>query len=706
VLLVALSHARVSFLAGGYVGVDVFFVLSGYLITGLLLSGASNGRASIVDFYARRAKRILPAATLTLIVTDVVAFRLLNFVRAKQTITDSITAAFFFANIHFAHIGTDYFAASQPPSPVQQFWSLSVEEQFYVIWPLVSLTLLGVTLRSASRSYLKPSLARLGVASAAVARRISAAGARRVWFGVAAIGLLSLAWSIYYTHSQPAAAYFSTLARAWELALGAALAIAAGRVALVPDMTRAVGGWLGLLCIGVAAVTFSSSTPFPGYAALLPTLGAALVIAAGIVPSEVRWSAGRMLAVGPMRYVGDRSYAFYLWHWPALTIAALYARHSLSVGTNLLLLLLAFGVSVITYRYFENPLRHTRWRPTARGLVLWPLTLIPCYLVAGLLLTSLEATETRVAVAAMRPDPGLLSPEQRAAEAARAARAEAVNVAATRAGTALPAVRAAAEASQRGDSIPQGLSPPLGNLLNAHFFFKEGCAPEEDQTESRICRLGDPSGRASIAVLGDSHAEMWMPAVLGVAQREHWAVLPIVHSGCTPYSWSGAQGKATCVAWYRWALREAESLHPTIMLVTGAYSGDGAEAVATSINTLASFAATMKPFAGHVVVITDPPGETEQPLDCLLATGATMGTCSSTQTGAQAGANEELALLAHNHGAGLIETTGWFCFNSRCPMVIGHTIAYSDGGHVTTTYAEELTGPFKAALTQAVAQTH
>jgi peptidoglycan/LPS O-acetylase OafA/YrhL len=144
VLLVVLAHAGVPYVQGGYVGVDVFFVLSGYLITGVLL----RGRLSLADFYVRRARRILPAAALTLVVTDLVAQHLLNFVRAREAVSDSIWAALFGANVHFAQQGSDYFNQGQPPSPFLHFWTLSVEEQFYLVWPSVlALALLGAATR-------------------------------------------------------------------------------------------------------------------------------------------------------------------------------------------------------------------------------------------------------------------------------------------------------------------------------------------------------------------------------------------------------------------------------------------------------------------------------------------------------------------------------------------------------------------------------
>src|SRR3954470_18995486 len=145
VLLVVLGHAGVPYLQGGYVGVDVFFVLSGFLITGLLLRQfGRDGRIKLAEFYVRRARRILPAAVLTLVVTDLVAHQLLNVVRAREAVGDSVWAAFFMANVHFARAGSDYFAQGQPPSPVQHFWTLAVEEQFYIVWPVLLAAVLGI----------------------------------------------------------------------------------------------------------------------------------------------------------------------------------------------------------------------------------------------------------------------------------------------------------------------------------------------------------------------------------------------------------------------------------------------------------------------------------------------------------------------------------------------------------------------------------
>jgi peptidoglycan/LPS O-acetylase OafA/YrhL len=253
---------------------------------------------------------------LTLVVTDIAAHHLLNFVRAREAVSDSIWSALFAANVHFARQGSDYFAQGQPRSPFLHFWSLAVEEQFYFVWPSLLALLLALGLR------------------------------RRLLGVLAAIAAGSLVWSIHVAASSPATAYYSTFARAWELALGAALAVAAPHLARLSGRFGFACGWLGLLAIGYAAWAYSEGTPFPGSAALVPAAGAALVIAAGLAARQTALDVGRMLALAPLRYLGDRSDAFYLWHWPVLILATQYAGRELSLGVKLGLLAFAFLLSV------------------------------------------------------------------------------------------------------------------------------------------------------------------------------------------------------------------------------------------------------------------------------------------------------------------------------------------------------------------------
>lgn len=342
--LVLLFHSYGGPVTGGFVGVDVFFVISGFLITSLLLAEQDrNGRISIAGFYARRVRRILPASALVVAVTVVAAYHFLGFISGNQVATDAKWTAVFSANIHFALIGTDYWGSQLPPSPLQHMWSLGVEEQFYVLWPGLFFLLVLIVRGTRRRNPLAAAL-------------------------VLIIGL-SFTWSVVETMSNASWAYFSPLTRAWELALGALVAV------LAPTIGRLGTGWptqllalCGVIGIGLSAFAFDPSTPYPGSAVALPVVGAALVIAAGC--ADVNTYVGRALSVRPMQWVGARSYSLYLWHWPLLLIAAQYVGNQLSRWQNTGLLLAAVVASAVTYRLVENPVRRARVLTSHTGLSL------------------------------------------------------------------------------------------------------------------------------------------------------------------------------------------------------------------------------------------------------------------------------------------------------------------------------------------------
>ena len=261
VLLVIGAHAGAGWLPGGFVGVDVFFVISGYLITQLLMrEAASTGGVRIGEFYARRARRILPAATLVILATTAYAASHLSLVRVQQLRADATSSALFAANLHFARLGTDYFDQGREPSPLQHFWSLAVEEQFYLVWPL----LLAVTL-------------------IIVARRGGTEATRThamTWL-LALVIAASLVWSLVQTETSPADAYYSSPARAWELAIGALVAVQQPRLAALPSSIRTGLGIAGLLAVAVAAVGYDAGSSFPGWRALVPVLGTAILVGTG-----------------------------------------------------------------------------------------------------------------------------------------------------------------------------------------------------------------------------------------------------------------------------------------------------------------------------------------------------------------------------------------------------------------------------------------
>jgi peptidoglycan/LPS O-acetylase OafA/YrhL len=652
VLLVVLGHAGVPFLSGGFVGVDVFFVLSGFLITGILLAEfAGRGSISLPNFYLRRARRILPAAALTLVVTDIAAHHLLNFVRAREAVNDSIWSALFAANVHFARQGSDYFAQGQPPSPFLHFWSLSVEEQFYFVWP--SLLALLLVLRF-----------------------------RRLLIVLVAVGAGSLAWSIHFTAASPAAAYYSTFARAWELALGAALAVAAPHLRRLPARAGSAFGWLGLVAIGSAAFLYSQRTPLPGWTALLPATGAALVIAAGLVARPTAFDIGRVLAVAPLRYLGDRSYALYLWHWPVLILATEYAGHELSLGARLALVAFALLVSVVSYRFVENPVRRMRFTLRASG-VLWPASATAVIVVALFILGSIDRTAGRFEAAAAAIHPVRL-----------------VRATAPERTRPLAAVLAAVRQAERGAPLPSPVTPSPGNLRGDFYAFPAGCSPRDGETSSKLCRLGEARSSKTIVVIGDSHAQMWMPPILRMASHDRWAVVPFVKPRCIPRSWSS---RGECGKWYRWATRRASALHPDVTLVIGSWMAVWAPE--RSVKPVGVLSAAMKRVSASVIVIGDVPGQKRDPTDCLLAQRATMATCTSEATRVELETNRAIAANARKNGIGFLDTLGWFCGHPRgssarylCPLVVNRTVTCVDRGHISRTYGAELTPVFRLAF--------
>jgi peptidoglycan/LPS O-acetylase OafA/YrhL len=621
-------------------------------------------------------------------------------VRAKQVLTDTVWASFFGANIRFANTGTNYFAQGQPPSPVQHFWSLAVEEQFYVVWP----TLLAVVV--------------FGWVLVRVARRrqptrpvVTERALLRLLLFVAAIMAASLFWSIRQTRTDPTVAYFSTFTRAWELALGAGLAIAADRLTGLPGLARALMGWVGLAAIFAAAILFNANTAFPGSAALLPTAGAALLIAAGIASGEPRIGVSRVLSIPPLRYIGDRSYTFYLWHWPVLVLAE--ERYGpLSTSTKLLLLLAAFALSIVTYRLYENPIhRGERWQ--ARGLA--PVLWLASPVIIGLLVVyfqqkidsrTLAAVNQQLAAQSLASVPGS-APTAETPDQRRAQQQEATIIARlVRTGAPLPAVTAAAKAADAGAAIPTDLSPSpqTGALATEVYALPAGCSPGLTQSTSRLCRLGDAGASKILVVFGDSHAQMWMPAILSMARKDGYAVVPIIKESCTIRMWGGDQPTPACAAWLKWALPKARALHPDTTLIAGRYQQNTPGAPPYLDYVTAAYQTMIHTFrqTSQVVVMGDVFGEAQQPVDCLLASHPTMDGCSTPYDQARIITNNDVAAVASRAGAGFINTEGWFCAVDRCATVIGKTVAYFDSDHITQTYAGQLSVPFRDAFAQAL----
>jgi peptidoglycan/LPS O-acetylase OafA/YrhL len=517
ILLVVVFHSGISTLSGGYIGVDVFFVISGFVITGVLLrERASSGRTSILAFYGRRCRRIIPAATLVIIVTVVLSYFFLGVGAGGRTATDGRWASVFLANFHFASVGTNYLSSQQPPSPLQNYWSLSVEEQFYIVYPTLFLLLAGVRMRSSLRVRL-------------------------------AIGLVlviggSLAFSILDTRWDVTGAYFSPFTRACELALGALVAVGTPWLLKIPRNVGATATWLGLGAILTAAFTFGAQTAYPGSLVTIPVVGAALVIAGGV--TAPRFGAELLLKLRPFRVLGKLSYSLYLWHWPILILAAEYAgKTTLPVWQNLGWVLVAVGASAITYILVENPIRHAkvlfrvRWSSIGLGFALVAVTLGAVTLQSDVASGSAAGPGKAVSI------PGVAS---------------------------LQTVLRLVAASNQIRAVPSNLVPPLSSVVlpvpaptPAPPSTSLGCAAAIPQSKVLACNFGDLHSTHTMVLYGDSHALMWFNALDDIATNAHWRIVLLSKPACLadllPTRVPGAIGEATdewvaCDQWHRFAI--------------------------------------------------------------------------------------------------------------------------------------------------------
>jgi len=653
--LVVADHAGFPLLHGGFVGVDVFFVVSGFLITGLLVREVrSTGRVSIADFYARRARRILPAATVTLVATVLYATWRLPASRVHEIASDSGWAAAFLANVHFARIGTDYFSAERAVSPVQHFWSLAVEEQFYLVWPVTILAVLLVT-------------------------RGRPAGRRLLVLLVALAWLASLAWSVHLTTSNATAAYFSPLTRTHELATGALLAFAVSRLERIPDATRTGLAAGGLGTIALAGLVFEPTTPFPGAAALLPVLGTAALLAAGTgAPDQGLW---RRLAWAPAQWLGDRSYSLYLWHWPVLVLG----RPDLPVDGllgDVLLVALALLLSEASYRWVETPLRHPGFHMlhARRALVLWPA--------AG-------AFVAASCLAAVAYADRALESRQDEAKHYYADRLE------QREGEPVPAVRAvlreALADADAGAPIPFPL-PNLEHLGRDVWQTKYTCYLSWDDTSKDLCPVGDTSSDRTMVVYGDSHAGMWLPALDGIGKRAGIKVVPLVKVGCGPYDVTqlhDGQAYPECPEFRDWAMERIEEIRPDVVVLAarGLWAVQPAAGQSKEKAWQAGMATTLgelEPLADRVVVLIAASTAVMDPKECLTAPEADMASCTGPAETVETAVNPLQREAAKAEGADWVDVSRLLCVQDRCPMVADFLVVYRDKAHITASWGRRV----------------
>jgi peptidoglycan/LPS O-acetylase OafA/YrhL len=700
VLAVVADHAF-AWPSGGFVGVDVFFVISGFLITGLLLRERErSGTISFTGFYRRRIRRIMPAAVLVLIATVIGTNYILGASRLSSVVWDAITAFFFSANWRFAITGTDYFQASGPVSPLQHFWSLSVEEQFYFVWPWVMLLALSLA-----------------------GRKVKGLTPRARWAAGAAIGIIgvaSFAWALYETNSSSTVAYFSTFSRAWELALGATLAIMTPVLERIPHRLRPLLAWLGLIGIVVSLFVTSSTSGFPAPGAAFPVLATGLVIVAG--------TGGRQRLLFPLtnplsRYLGDISYSLYLWHYPVIIVFGPYLLYLLGGGSAgwlyyVILLATAVVLSIASYHLVETPIRKSRWleprtsrgrRRTRQGGSRTPYVVLGS--VAGL---------TVVAVVVALTFNTLFTPSV-SASADNSVAADSTSSASIPSAAATPApaadssnaqaqLTAQIKAALAAKSWPATLTPTVADAADETLPGHTAQCGSVKFLPASECTFGNPDAPNTALLVGDSIAQAYVPALAQIFGQGDWS-LRITSMYACPFVDTDI-GNATgsiqaCQQRKQDEYATIAAMKPDLLIISNTYERgtDPATGLATTLGVWSTaFKSMIKkvaPEAKKFVVLPPPP------LDKNIQTCDTSfskpSDCVSDVANSQwiTMASDQKATATAKKNGYFIDNRAWYCNTAGlCPPFVGTTLMKKDAAHPTADYVLMLT----PVMTQAFAK--
>jgi peptidoglycan/LPS O-acetylase OafA/YrhL len=660
VILVIANHV-LGWPGGGFVGVDVFFVVSGFLITGLLLREHERAsKISLVNFYRRRVKRILPAALAVTVVTLIVGYAVLPRVRFEAVAWDALWATLFSSNWRSIFLGTDYMHVDAALSPLQHFWSLSIEEQFYFVWPVILIAALAY---GATRPR------------------------RTAGIVIALIGLASFAFAVWETVTSPTSAYFSTFSRVWELAAGAFVALGIAKVSSVPHRMRPVLAWGGLVAIVGSAVVMTESTPFPGPWAIVPVLGTLAVLAAGDGREP------RMLwpLTNPISgYIGNLSYSLYLWHFPVLVFGTMFLSET-PRRLALVVLLLTALFAVISFHFIENPVRFG----VGRARLMRPI--------AAFAAVSLVAVTIVV-----------VSPKQNSSDAGIA---NGPTVERVDGGPASQQLWADIDAALAAETWPNELSPTYEDVRpndKALEWVEDGClgnergAIEDATVNAASCSYGESDADKVVVVYGDSTAIGWVPGVRAALEPLGYRVDVLTFQQCPTADiatyYSDGSEMSECERFRDWAITHIEQLRPQIVVATNVpgtlerlVSGATGNAASAEWETAARAAMVrLSEAAEQVFVLQAPPArnytnactlKNSLPVDCYLVRSAPYTAMFSADEVASVGS-----------GARFVDTGSWFCApDGRCPAFVGTAPVLVDGAHLTHNHSRAL-GPVLAEL--------
>ncbi|HXH35392.1 MAG TPA: acyltransferase family protein [Plantibacter sp.] len=704
VALVVLFHLRPELVPGGFIGVDVFFAISGFLITAHVLREVeTSGSVRLGRFWARRARRLLPAALTVLLATMIASWVLAPVGDLPRFLRETAWSALYIENWALAGSSVDYLAAEASPSPVQHYWSLSVEEQFYLVWPLLI-------------------AAAAWVASRLVARRPVEWGRRPTALravtavALALVFLASMVWSVVHTAQDPSPAYFATTTRAWEFAAGGLLAVvvagSSGR-SLIADAVRVPVAWTGLGAIGFAAFAYSEATPFPSATAAVPVMGTLAVIWAAAPsrgPSPVV-----ALSMRPIQWLGARSYSVYLWHWPVLVLGGFVLSRSATAFEQLVMLSVTIALAEATTRWIETPIRFgapAGMRPaTILGATAGVMALLLAVSVVGL-----PRAEARVAAEQQRIERMVAAPPACFGAAAlldaNACQSREVPV---------------DDVVGGGDADPHTGQSTTGPTTAVEIVPDPSLAdapPERCITGIRasgfeVCAYGADEDVATrtVALIGDSHAEQWLPAFAAAAASGGWRLLVVAKSSC-PFSDAErtepglsaevlAEMRAGCVEWNRdaRALLADDPRIDTIVVAARARNpvtaDDGGRWQDAAADAYAARWADVPESIEHIIVLRDTPTMREDVLTCIRDEAEPASACARDRTDALTEDPQfDAAIASEDPRVRPLDLTDALCEADKCSPVIGDVLAYRDSNHLSWVYAATLAPTIQGVIDQ------
>ena len=615
-------------------GVDISFVLSGFLIGSQLLAEiGKTGKVNFGKFWARRMRRLAPGMTIVVLATIVFSWLYASPLRFRSYVTDGIFAIFSSLNWRLASNGTDYFANNGTQTPYQHFWSLGIEEQFYLVAPLL---LVGV-------AWLSRKLFR---------SRALVAGL----LGVIVISSFYL--SITQTQSNQPLAYFGTHTRAWELGIGVLLALGAQWLSRMNQVFAGILSWVGLAIIVSTAMMITDQTPLPGYAIAGPVLGAAMLIAGGCANPTfgAEWILGRKVP----DFIGTVSYGWYLWHWPLLILwPSITSEDAITFADRLRIVGLSLVLATVMFYTVEKKIRANQ-----------RFTLVPR---RGIILGgSLTTATAAIMVVALLVPLNL-----------QASTASATSVPLSIVG--LDSVREAVHQQ----ALPGNVQPSLLDAPNDMTHY--GCIDNTDVKTFILrdnCIIGDTNSDHTVVVLGDSHAWQWGNAFNALGKQLHVRVVTIAKGGCSPGAYAIQNPQlnreySECDSWRTSALNTIDSLHPQVVVVTGRIRQE-----ATQKGASATFA-RLQQTGAKLIYMTDSPYPGINIPDCLATHASDISTCNRPVSDAVEfpAARAMEREVAQQHDAFVLDVLPAFCTATTCLSVIGGRIVYFDDSHITASYA-------------------